>query len=268
MPALRVGLSQLIANLSVSIPGIICRKLIGSSVSTESDFNDALAGYNVLFRWAQVTNSVVIAITMGYLPAASYSYQAKDGKRWFALTAHSLWIAIVWGALSCILTWGMPKQIALIFAKQPGYLKWAEPMLRNGNGLAVLIFSRFNFPAMLQSMGMGITSTFVSLSCQLVSILGFALLLYYTNKHDPIRLCWCYSLSYAFGFVFGGIVLAFPIYKFWKQTRDKNINTNKEENDKNTSSQNKIMLLQDVPASHELSDNSEVSDEIRVAAEL
>ena len=218
-PALRVGLSQLISNISVSIPGIICRKLIGLSVSNSTDFNDSLAGFNVLFKWAQVTNSVVIAITMGFLPAASYAYQAKNAKRWFLLAIHSFWIALVWGSISSILTWGIPKQVALLFANHPGYLKWASQMLKYGNGLGFFIFSRFNFPAMLQSMSLGLTSTVLSLTSQLVSLIGFSLILYYTDQHNPIRLCWCYSLSYAFGFVFGSIILIFPMIKLWRESK-------------------------------------------------
>lgn len=217
LPSLKVGLSQLVSNLSVSIPGIIVRKLIGSAAHNGiHSFNDVMAGYNVVFRYAQITNNAMIGFTMGYLPAASYSYAAKNFKRWLRLTLHLNWINFLWGTITATLSWAIPAQISLIFAKGDGYLRWASEMLQVGNALGFVVFGRFNFPAMLQSLQLGITSTLLSLASQLVSIIVFALILYYTHKTNPTTTVWCYGLSYAFGLILGGIIILNPVRKMMK----------------------------------------------------
>lgn len=221
-PALRVGFSQLIANLSVSIPAIITRKLIGLCASDDKMFNDTLSGYNVIFKYAQITNSVIMAITMGYIPSASYAYSAKNYKRWIRLTIHCFWMSACWGTLTAICSWAWPKTIAMVFSDSPGYLGWAAPMVQTGNALGFIVFGRFCFPAVLQSLRKGTTSTILSISSQLVSIIGFALMLYYTNEHDPVRICWCYPLSYAFGLVVGGLVIIPSMIKIWHEYKKAN----------------------------------------------
>lgn len=215
LPSLKVGLSQLVSNLSVSIPGIIVRKLIGNAAHNGGhSFNDVLAGYNVIFRYAQITNNVMIGFTMGYLPAASYSYAAKNFKRWLRLTLHLNWINFFWGTITATLSWAIPVQISMVFSSGEGFLHWAGKLLRVGNALGFVVFGRFNFPAMLQSLQLGITSTILSLASQLISIIIFALILYYTHKTDPTPVCWCYGLSYAFGLILGGIIIIKPIKCF------------------------------------------------------
>lgn len=218
--ALRVGLSQLIANLSVCAPGIIVRKLLGLS-SVENEFNDVLAGFNAIFRYAQITNNVIIAFTMGFLPAASYAFSAKMWNRWMRLAAHTHWLGFVWGSITAIFTWTIPREIAKMFSSDPNYLRWAGPMLKVGNAFGFIVVARFTFPSLLQSMKKGITSTLLSLGSQLVSIIAFAFILYYTDKKNPVRLIWCYPLSYAFGLVAGAVVLLRPVRNIWVSSKEQ-----------------------------------------------
>jgi len=215
--ALKVGMSQLVSNLSVSIPGIIVRKYIGMSSSSTKMFNDSLAGFNVVFRYAQVTNNLMVGLSMGFLPAGSYAYAAKNYRRWFSLQFHMNWIDLVWGSLASLLAIFSPQTIAIIFAKGEGYLYYAREMVRRANIAGFIMFARFGFPVMLQSLQLGITSTILSLATQLVSIIAFVSILYYTDKNNPVRLMWCYSWSYIFGFVVGGIVVSKPLYRMYKE---------------------------------------------------
>ena len=225
LPSLKVGMSQLVSNLSVSIPGIIVRKFIGNaSRNGGHNFNDVLAGYNIVFRYAQITNNVMIGITMGFLPPASYSFASKNYKRWLRLAIHLNWINLFWGCVTAVLSWSIPRQISMIFSSGDGYLYWAEKLLRVGNALGFIVFGRFNFPALLQSLQMGLTSTFLSLSSQLVSIIVFAIILYYTNQTSPEAVIWCYPLSYAFGLIVGAIVIYIPVKKhFFPSKKDTSL---------------------------------------------
>jgi hypothetical protein len=69
---------------------------------------------------------------------------------------------------------------------------------------------------MLQSLNMGTSSTILSLMAHFVSLLGFASLLYFTDKHDGVRIMWSYSMSYVFSLVMAAGLLARPVWKLWK----------------------------------------------------
>jgi Na+-driven multidrug efflux pump len=98
LPALSGAASQLFANLSQLIPSIVIRKFIGDAAGSE--FNDAMAGYNVMVRFLVCVSSVIIAFTMAYLPAASYSLAGNDIQGWLRLSWHCLWVTMVWAILT------------------------------------------------------------------------------------------------------------------------------------------------------------------------
>ncbi|OHT01157.1 MatE family protein [Tritrichomonas foetus] len=224
-PAMKVGISQLVSNLSMSIPGIVMRKLIGASVDSEADFNNALAGYNMVFRYAMITNCVVIAVSMGFIPAASYAYAAKLYKRFLRLFYHGLWIAGAWSVLTTIFSWAIPTEISKVFGSGDEYLKWAGPMLKYGNALGFIMFFRINAQGCLQALQLGGQAMILTITSQLIAIIAFAFILYYTDKHNAIRLCWAYPLGYAFGLVMGILVLIKPlmkVYRLYKETDGDN----------------------------------------------
>lgn len=232
--ALRVGISQLVSNLSTSIPGIIIRKLIGNA-SPPDEFNSVLAGYNVIFRYAMVTCCVVIAVNMGYIPSASYSYAAKRYKRFLRLTFHAMWISQLWCLLTNIFTWAIPREISKIFGSDPEYLKWAEKMLLVGNMLGIINYFRFICQGFLQALQMGGYAMIITFTTQLVALLVFAFIFYYTDKHDPVRICWCYPLCYASGVVMGVCMMIKPIIKIRKLQKESEANTEKSLDEAQTS---------------------------------
>lgn len=220
--AVRVGLSQLIANLSIAIPGILARKFVGQAATDGGyNFSSVLSAYNTLFRYNQLGNSIMIGINNGYLPAASYSRASKNYRRWLRLSIHINWINFLAGSILAILTIAIPRQISRIFGSEEEYLYWGAKFLTAGNSLGFLLFARFNVPSMLQSLQMGLTSVVLSLLTQLVSITIFMLILYYTGRNKPDRVVWAYGLSYLFGLILGSIVIFFPVKRMIMEMRKK-----------------------------------------------
>jgi Na+-driven multidrug efflux pump len=215
MGALRIGISQLIANLSVLIPSLIIRKLIGNSCGPQS-FNDALAAYNIMVRVMIFTNNTMLGCCQGFIPAASYAYAGENFRRYLWLAWHCFWTTGLWGSFTCVLTWTIPRSIGRLFSDGEGFLDWTEAFLRISNALGFIVNGRFVGVAMLQSLQMGVTSTIVSLIAHFLSLLGFALLLYYTARTDAKRIIWAYSLSYVVGFLMASGVLAKPLWKMKK----------------------------------------------------
>ncbi|OHS94163.1 MatE family protein [Tritrichomonas foetus] len=209
--SMKVGFSQLIGNLSQMIPSILVRKLIGLAVG--ENFNDAMAAFNTVVRFIILTGSIIIAVTLGYVPAASYAFAAKNYQRWLSLSIHMLWMTFAWGSFTAILTLTIPRQLSSMFANGKGYLDVCEPMLKYSNALGFFAMGRFCGVAFLQSMQKGWMSTVLSLTSNFASIIGFAFLLYYTDKTNGVRIVWCYSLAHAFGFVMAILFMIAPIRK-------------------------------------------------------
>ena len=217
LPALKVGLSQLFANLSQIVPSIIVRKLMG--LAFKDGFNDAMAAFNTVVRFFILTNSVIIAITMGFIPCASYAFAAKNYRRWFYLAIHSLWLSFIWGSFTAILTWAVPRPLSRMFASGKGYLDVCEPMLKYSNALGFIIGGRFCGVAFLQSIQLGIRSAILSLVSHFLSIIGFAFLLYYTDKNDGVRIIWCYSMAHALGIILSIFCLIGPLKQMYKEMK-------------------------------------------------
>ena len=229
-PALKVGLSQLISNLSSLVPSLLVRKLFGMAVKEE--FNDAMSGFNTIVRVFIFVNSLLIAFAMGFLPPASYANASRLYHRWFHLVFHLLWLTFAWGTFCFIITFSLAKQISLLFSSTPGYLKYAVPMIKNSNALNILCPGRFDAVSILQSLQMGIYSTILSVSTNLVSIVGFSFLLYYCYKSDGAKIMWCYSLANGFGFIVSLIAISFPVRKLYLKMKEQE-NQQQIQNDQN-----------------------------------
>lgn len=226
-PAMLVGLSQLVSNLSGCIPGIFIRNLIGLSCENEHMYDIAMSSFNVICRVYSIASCICIAVVTGFIPAASYAHASKNDKRFFKLSFHACWINLVWCCLVTILALTIPRQIASIFGSDPEYLDSAEPSLRNSNYAGVVRWIGFNSQGMLQSLQNGTLAMIVSVMSNFIGFLLFAYLLYYTNKHNVIRLMLLYSYTLIFGAVIGVALLAYPLYKLGKKSQNEE-NENKK----------------------------------------
>jgi Na+-driven multidrug efflux pump len=217
--ALRVGASQLVANVSAYVPSVIVRKLIGNA--TGSDFDNAMAGFNSAIRFNQVSLAFFNAITTGFLPPASYAYAAKRYKRYLWLCFHSVWLCIVWGCMTTAITWSLSREISKLFSKSEGYLDQAERMVSYTNAAAPLTGIKYNAQSMLQSMQMGGRATLLSFLNHFFLLLGYSFLLYYTNKNDGARIVWCYPASYLTAIVFSVAFLWAPLREIWRLKKEE-----------------------------------------------
>lgn len=196
-PALKVGTSSLIAQLSICVPSIMVRKYIGMACGNDpQEFSDSMAGFNAAIRLCNLTHSIFNAISQAFIPAASYAFAAKRYKRYLKLTIHIFWLMLIWGAVTCILTWSIPRTLSKMFSNGEGYLKYAEKMVAYNNGLGPISGVKLNAQSMLQAIQMGPRATILSFINNFVTIVILVLVLYYTDPHDGARIIWCYPLSH------------------------------------------------------------------------
>lgn len=217
--ALRVGFSQLFANLAQSLPGILVRKYLGLITQNmgSGNFDQAMAGFNGVIRIFQVTNSFRLATSMSLLPTASYACHAGRNRRMFFLLMHASWLNLAWGLLTFTLSMTIPDQISKIISSNPDYIAWAAPMLKAANFDAIHAWVRFLCQTMLQALEYGITATIYSLFATLAANMSMSTLLYFTNKKDPIRLMYTYPLTSAVSLVVGIVIVVVPIYRAYKK---------------------------------------------------
>ncbi|EAY02591.1 hypothetical protein TVAG_254920 [Trichomonas vaginalis G3] len=216
---LLVGSSQLILQICMNLPGILVRKLIGKSVANSDEYEYAMAGFNTLCRYQAFINMVVLALCAGYLPAASYAYSADMCKRYLHLTFHLNWLSLVWCVITTTLCFVFPKEISKLFGKGEKYIYYSSHMLKNGNIVTFILFTRLTIQNMLQSQQKGIRAMIISVISNFVSHITFVSILYVTNKHNVVRLMYVYPISYSLGFILGSILLIKPLYEVIRKSK-------------------------------------------------
>jgi Na+-driven multidrug efflux pump len=219
LPAIRVGISQLIMQVSRSIPSILIRKYMGlcSEHNPQATFQDAISGFNAVIRIFTVAESVRYAVAMGLLPAISYSFTSNQIDRIFWLAFHAAWINLIWGAVTCVLTAFLARYIAMTISQSETYLLWATPMMRIMNWEAPYAWIRNVIQTTLQGLQYGMTATIYSFCATFFATIGSTILLYYTDDTDFVRLMYSYPMSSGFAVFVGCFVIIYPLWKLWKQ---------------------------------------------------
>lgn len=172
LDSLLVGSSQFMSQISLNLPGVVVRKLIGLSVSNARDYELAMSGFNVLCRYDNIINCVVLAICSGYLPPAAYTYAAENWKRYLRLSLHLEWISFVWCIVTTIFPVFMPVTICLLFGSGDDYLRWSAPILKASCVTGWILFCRFTFQTMLQAQQRGTRAMIISFTSNFVAIIG------------------------------------------------------------------------------------------------
>lgn len=220
--AIKIGMAQFILQLSWAIPGIIIRKLFGMACNAEPVvFNNVMAGYNAFNRFWAIEGAIPNAVTIGFIPAASYAYGAKRFKRVFRLLIHATWTCVLWCSATMILTLGFPRALASIFSKTPEYLYWSEIVIRNGNYATFCIEVPGVITALLQATGYGNMATILNIVVQLIPVPVVATILYYTDPTNIPRLILCYPIQSVFGVIVSIPFAYFVLKKIFKEKKDK-----------------------------------------------
>lgn len=199
-PALKVGLSQLLYQLSLAVPGIVLRKFLGLSCGGDDQlFLDIVSAFNAQIRYYQIVFCVTGAVTMGLLPCGSYAFGAERWGRYFRLLMHCSWICFSWCFFTMIFTVGFPRQLCMALAQDEGYLHYGEQMVRNSNVVAFLSPVALIIQAVMQSLQRGVRASIISFGTQLFPLPVFSIVLYYTDKSNPGRLLYAYAIQQAIG---------------------------------------------------------------------
>lgn len=182
-----------------------------------------MAGFNAAVRIVNLTYSIFNAITQLFIPAASYSFAAKRYRRFLKLTLHICWLALVWGALTLIITWSIPRTLSKMRSSGEGYLKYAGKMVSNNNGLAPFAGFKFNAISMLQAIQQGPRATILYFLSNFATNIVLVLVLYYSIKHDGARIVWCYPLSYLLSSLISIFFLWSPVKNLIRLSKEEDM---------------------------------------------
>jgi Na+-driven multidrug efflux pump len=218
LPAVRIGISQLIMQISRSVPSILTRKYMGlcAEHNPDASFQDAVSGFNAVVRIYTIAESVRYAVSMGMLPAISYAFTSNQPTRIFWIIFHASWIDFVWGGSTCIATAFAARYIAMSISTSEAYLKWATPMMKVMNWEAPYAWIRNIVQTTLQGLQYGLTATVYSFCSTFFAMVGAVMLMYYTNNADFVRLMYSYPITSAFSVVVGAFVIILPLRRLKK----------------------------------------------------
>ncbi|OHT06423.1 MatE family protein [Tritrichomonas foetus] len=235
IPALTVGISQLIMNLSRSVPSIFLRKFMGMCADNrkkdglDGTFEDAVSGFNAVTRIYGVTDAVRMAVSMGLLPSVSYAFSAHRFSRIYKLIFHACWINIVWSTSMIILTAFGSRYVAMCISTSERYLTWAAPMLKIANWEAPLAWTQNVVQTILQAVSYGNLATAYSFFAALLTYIAGLFILYYTNDRDFVRMMYVFLIRSGIALVVGVIILYWPFKKIMKAKEHDKIENDEEE---------------------------------------
>jgi Na+-driven multidrug efflux pump len=154
-----------------------------------------MAGFNTFSRCWTVVLSVSNAVTIGFLPAASFAVGAKRYPRIVSLLLHTLWISVAWSSFTMIFTVGFSHILVRIFSDSPGYVKWGTLILPRASYMAWALPVPIVVNALLQSLQYGGIASLFTLLSQTIPLPAIASILFFTGKDNPERLFWAYPIQ-------------------------------------------------------------------------
>lgn len=227
--ALKLGLAQLILQLSFTFPGLIVRKFMGNACDNDVEkFDNVMAAFNTYNRFWGIQVAVPNAINIGFIPAASYANGSKRFMRIIWFLVHSISIVVAWCSLIMFLTMVFPIQLAKLFSNTTGYLQWSKKFLIYGNVMTFVADVPGLIISLLQAMKKGNLASILSFTIQLIPVPILVTILFFTNKHDVGRLIFCYPLKTLFGVVVSSFFLIFTVKEILKKHKEIDGKNNEE----------------------------------------
>ena len=223
--ASKVGFTQFISHISFNIPSLFSRKYVSKDTNKEN-YSLIFAAYNVVLRTWAIPGSYALALSVGFLPAASFAIGACRYNRYIKLVIWSFVLSLIWcGAMEVVLM-TLGSQIAYLFGnKTPEFRTMAAKMLRVSYILAVVMGVENIAAGILQSTKRTLSSIILSIFTQFLPIPMFGSLIYFLDKtHDVLKLLFMYTLHDGFSCLVSLLFIIFPLREILKLRKEKNQN--------------------------------------------
>lgn len=220
--ALKIGISTFVENISTTLPLVLMQKYINSAARAIGIYDQCIECWAIIEKLYVIIGGIVIGLTQGFLPAASYAYGARRPKRVKNLFYHALWLSTLVPTLISLIFICFPTQIASLWSKEASFLAIAKKMLPIQYYSTVTLGLQYLLPPLLQSVKCVLAATLESLITLLLPLPVFSSILYFTNKKDPIRIMFTYTLNDSFSVIVCFFFMILPFRKLKKMSMKKN----------------------------------------------
>lgn len=186
--ALKVSFSQLISNFAAEIPVLMLGKYVSLAATSVGEYTPVMAAWNLVDRLYEIVICVCNALNQGFLPAGSYAFGCNRLHRLLKLVLYAFFIGTAWSAIMCVLLCTLPKQIASMWGTEERFLYYAKKTMVLSFCSTFINMGQFTIVACLVATKMVTLSIVTSCLTLLIPIPVFSSVLYFTDKHNPIRL--------------------------------------------------------------------------------
>lgn len=211
LEGIKSGISTLFEEISLNLPLILMQKYISISANAVGEYTSVMAVWSIIADIEELCTCLCSAVMIGLLPAASYSYGAKNYSRILKLMLHALWMMTIWSTIFSLILIFLPGQVASIWSNDPEFIKWAKKMIHVYALANSLNSADFVFPTVLIAMKRVTAATVLSFLTCLLPIPIFATILYFTNKNDPVRIMYTFPLDDVFSIIVSLFFMIKPI---------------------------------------------------------
>ena len=211
--ALKVGLSSLIIGISYSLPLLLLQKYVCIAASSIGIYETAVEVWAVIERLYSFCGAICIGFNYGFVPAVSFAFGAKLKKRVKQLCLNALWLSTLFSTIIGEIIAFFPEKMASLWSTDPTFLYWAKKMLPPAFYPVILHGMLYVVPGLLQALQMFVDSMVVSFIALVLTYPVFSTILFFTNKKDPARLFYTYTISDSFSFIASLLALIRPMKK-------------------------------------------------------
>lgn len=211
--AMKVGFTQFISHICFNIPSFFSRKYIELGATKMGQYSQILAALNPVMRIWSFPGSYAMALSISFLPAASYAYGASKIKRTKEILKVAYFMTFGWCGVAELIIIVFGEYIAKIFDTDPSFVSLTVKMLRITYSFAILMGVEMIAASFLQSIKWNKCALILSILTRFLPVPMFGSLLFFTDpSRNVFRTLKMYPLNDIFSSLLSTIVLIFP----WK----------------------------------------------------
>lgn len=227
--ALKIGIASLVSNYSYTLPEVMVQKYLNLTAIHIGEYDTIIKVWGVIEKLYQFVGGSNDAFAIGLMPAASFAFGSKRYNRMLRLFMHANWITIFISVVYSLVVISFTRKISLIWSHDSDFLKWCDLLIPKVFYAAALFPIQYTVPALLQGMQKMARSSLLAVITALLPIPFFSTILYFTDKKNPERIMWTYTISDIFASVVCTIFILPDILKLLKEPKDGNIGNEQQQ---------------------------------------
>jgi len=205
----QVGFPAMIMQFLASFMLIGMNKILISFSST------AVAAAGIYFRLQSFIFMPVFGLNQGYMPIVGYNYGHKNPERVKKVIKSAFLIAIAFTTTGFLLFQLLPKQLIIMFNKDPELIRIGTRALRLISVAFPIIGPAIIISATFQALGRGLPSLLLSFLRQIIILLP---LMYFLGKTTGLNYLWfAFPISELASMIPGAFWLRFTLKKTFKK---------------------------------------------------